>query len=78
MCSAMAQSRCFRRRATRRGAIALLVRLAEKGPVLLSGDTVHFEEQFANDGVPPFNTDRAETLASMDRLTGIAGLLARH
>lgn len=54
---------------------ALLVRLAEKGPVLLTGDAVHFEEQFANDGVPPFNTDRAETLASMERLQGIAATL---
>ena len=57
------------------GSYSLLVRLVEKGPVLLSGDTVHFEEQFANDGVPPFNTDRAETLASMDRLTGMAKTL---
>ncbi|MBN9243210.1 MAG: N-acyl homoserine lactonase family protein [Mesorhizobium sp.] len=57
------------------GSHALLVRLAEKGPVLLSGDTVHFEQQFANHGVPPFNTDRAETLASMERLQGIAATL---
>jgi N-acyl homoserine lactone hydrolase len=54
------------------GSQALLVRLQEMGPVLLSGDIVHFEEQFANHGVPPFNADRAETLASMDRLEGIA------
>ena len=44
----------------------LLVRLAS-GPVLLSGDTYHFAEQVANRGVPPFNTDRADSLASMDR-----------
>lgn len=54
------------------GSQALLVRLAGIGPVLLTGDVVHFEEQFANHGVPPFNTSRAESLASMDRLTGIA------
>ncbi|MGR6430254.1 N-acyl homoserine lactonase family protein [Rhizobium sp. PAMB 3174] len=54
------------------GSQALLVRLQEMGPVLLSGDIVHFEEQFANHGVPPFNTNRAETLASMDRVEGIA------
>jgi hypothetical protein len=52
--------------------MSLLVRLNNAGPVLLSGDVVHFEEQFANRGVPPFNFDRSETLASMDRLTGIA------
>lgn len=45
---------------------ALLVRLAS-GPVLLSGDTYHFTEQVARRGVPPFNTNRAESLASMDR-----------
>lgn len=45
---------------------ALLVRLAS-GPVLLSGDMYHFTEQVARRGVPPFNTSRAETLASMDR-----------
>lgn len=54
------------------GAQSLLVRLARKGAVLLSGDTVHFEEQFANRGVPPFNTDRAESLASMERLQAIS------
>lgn len=44
----------------------LLVRLAS-GPVLLSGDIYHFTEQVERRGVPPFNTSRAETLASMDR-----------
>lgn len=44
----------------------LLVRLAS-GPVLLSGDTYHFTEQVAHRGVPPFNFDRAQSLASMDR-----------
>lgn len=54
---------------------SLLVRLPETGAVLLSGDTVHFEEQFANRGVPPFNFDRAESLASMDRLEDMAKAL---
>ena len=49
----------------------LLVRLAS-GPVLLSGDTWHFTEQVARHGVPPFNTDRADSLASMDRLERLA------
>lgn len=44
----------------------LLVRLAS-GLVLLSGDTYHFTEQVAHRGVPPFNSDRAQSLASMDR-----------
>jgi glyoxylase-like metal-dependent hydrolase (beta-lactamase superfamily II) len=49
----------------------LLVRLAS-GPVLLSGDAYHFTEQVARRGVPPFNTSRAETLASMDRFDRLA------
>lgn len=53
------------------GHYALLVRLAS-GPVLLSGDLYHFTEQVANRGVPPFNHDRADTLASMDRYDRIA------
>jgi len=54
------------------GETSLLVRLEKTVPVLLSGDVVHFEEQFANRGVPTFNFDRADSLASMERLTGIA------
>ncbi|WP_105427385.1 N-acyl homoserine lactonase family protein [Neorhizobium tomejilense] len=55
-----------------KGETALLVKLPQSGPVLLSGDVVHFEEQIANNGVPPFNIDRAESLASMERMNGIA------
>ena len=54
------------------GSYALLVRLKEKGPVLLSGDVVHFEAQFKNEGVPGFNTNRADSLASMDRMQRMA------
>ncbi|HLL59821.1 MAG TPA: N-acyl homoserine lactonase family protein [Allosphingosinicella sp.] len=50
---------------------ALLVRLAS-GNVLLTGDLYHFTEQVALKGVPPFNHDRADTLASMDRFDKIA------
>jgi len=57
------------------GETSLLVRLAKTGAVVLSGDVAHFEEQFENRGVPTFNFDRAETLASMERLTGIAKAL---
>ena len=53
------------------GHYALLVRL-ESGPVLLTGDLYHFTEQVENRGVPPFNHDRADTLASMDRFDRIA------
>lgn len=45
----------------------LLVRLAKMGTVLLSGDVAHFTQNLATSGVPTFNTDRADSLASMDR-----------
>lgn len=45
----------------------LLVRLPKRGPVLLSGDVAHFRENLDTSGVPTFNTDRAQSLASLDR-----------
>jgi len=46
----------------------LLVRLKETGPVLLSGDAVHFLENYDYERVPGFNADRAQSIASMQRL----------
>ena len=46
----------------------LLVRLKDKGPVVLVGDAVHFQENYENMGVPGFNFDRAQTIASMERI----------
>jgi glyoxylase-like metal-dependent hydrolase (beta-lactamase superfamily II) len=51
---------------------SLLVRLAGKGPVLLTGDLAHFTENYETNGVPRFNTNRADTLASLDRFKAIA------
>lgn len=51
---------------------SLLVRLKEKGPVLLSGDLAHFQENYDSNGVPSFNTDHANTVASLDRFKKIA------
>jgi N-acyl homoserine lactone hydrolase len=53
------------------GHSSLLVRLKEMGPVILSGDAVHFRENYEHDGVPGFNYDRAQTLASIERLKQI-------
>src|SRR6185503_3785985 len=47
---------------------SLLVRLKEKGPVILIGDAAHFHENYESDGVPGFNYDRAETIASIERI----------
>ena len=51
---------------------SLLVRLKNRGNILISGDLAHFHENYAGDRVPTFNTNRAETLASMDRFKKIA------
>lgn len=61
---------------------SLLVRL-RSGPVLLSGDLWHFHEQVLVRGVPHINTDRSQTLASMDRIAGVvresgARLIIQH
>jgi glyoxylase-like metal-dependent hydrolase (beta-lactamase superfamily II) len=51
---------------------SLLVRLKEKGAVILIGDAAHFHENYDNDRVPGFNFDRAQTIASLDRIKEIA------
>jgi N-acyl homoserine lactone hydrolase len=53
------------------GHTVLLVRLAEAGPVLLSGDLWHLEESRRHRRVPVSNLDRAQTLASMDRVEAL-------
>jgi len=50
----------------------LLVKLPKTGAVLLSGDVAHFHENLDSDGVPAFNTDRADSLAAMDRFRKLA------
>jgi len=54
---------------------SLLVKLAQKGPVILTGDAVHFHENYDSDGVPWFNFDRAQTVASIERIKKIAANL---
>ena len=51
---------------------SLLVRLPKTGPVLLSGDLYHFNENLRSRGMPIFNVNRADTLASFDRFEAIA------
>ncbi len=54
------------------GHTVLLVRLPNAGPVLLTGDLWHLAESRERRTVPRFNTDRAQTLASMDKVEGLA------
>jgi glyoxylase-like metal-dependent hydrolase (beta-lactamase superfamily II) len=53
------------------GHYGLLLRLAKTGPVLLSGDVVHFHENYDSNGLPDWNANRAASLASMDRVRGL-------
>ena len=57
------------------GHSSLLVKLKEKGAVLLAGDLAHFHENYDSNGVPSFNTDRAQTVASLERFKKIAANL---
>jgi len=57
------------------GHSALLVRLKGMGPVILTGDLVHFRENWESDGVPAFNYDRAQTVATIERVKKIAANL---
>ena len=52
---------------------SLMVKLSQMGTVVLSGDAAHFRENYETNGVPWFNHDRAQTLASMDRIKKILG-----
>lgn len=54
---------------------SLVVDLPQSGTYMLTGDLYHFEEQIENAGVPTFNTDRADTLASFHRFNQMAGNL---
>lgn len=53
------------------GHTVLLLRL-RSGPVLLTGDMWHMAESRPNRRVPRFNTDRLQTLASMDKVEALA------
>jgi len=47
---------------------SLLVKLPKTGAVLLTGDAVHFKDNWENRRVPGGNTDKDQTIASMQRI----------
>jgi N-acyl homoserine lactone hydrolase len=51
---------------------SLLVKLKDMGNVLITGDLAHFRENYETNGVPTFNVDRAQSLASLDRFKQLA------
>jgi len=48
---------------------SLLVTLPHTGPVVLSGDAVHFQSNWDNRRVPAVNFSKEETLASMQKIS---------
>jgi glyoxylase-like metal-dependent hydrolase (beta-lactamase superfamily II) len=53
----------------------LLVRLPNRGPVVLTGDMVHFQENWANRRIPSRNFSKEQSAESMEK---IAALLAEE
>jgi N-acyl homoserine lactone hydrolase len=53
------------------GSQSLLVHLKKSGFIILSGDVAHSAENLRNDVVPTLNTDRAESIASMEEMKRI-------
>ena len=51
---------------------SLLIMLHRSGPILLSGDVAHFQVNYDEELVPTGNVSRAETLASIGRIKGLA------
>ncbi|HUP98556.1 MAG TPA: N-acyl homoserine lactonase family protein [Usitatibacter sp.] len=54
---------------------SLLVRLPKTGAVVLSGDMVHFQDNWENRRLPAMNADAPKTAASMQR---VADLMAKE
>ena len=50
---------------------SLLVHLKKTGNVVLSGDAVHFQSNWDNRRVPGFNADKAQSMASMEKLAHV-------
>lgn len=54
---------------------SLLVRLPNSGPVILAGDLWHTRDNYEKSLIPQFNSSRADTLASFDRVRRMAARL---
>jgi N-acyl homoserine lactone hydrolase len=54
---------------------SLLVKLPKTGALILTGDLVHFQYMWDNKVVPPFNFNKEQSLASIER---IVKLVAKH
>jgi glyoxylase-like metal-dependent hydrolase (beta-lactamase superfamily II) len=52
---------------------SLLVHLRNSGFIILSGDVVHTEENFEKNIVPSLNTNKADSIASMEKIRQMIG-----
>ena len=50
---------------------SLLVRLPKRGPVVLSGDMTHFQENWVNRRVPANNFSKEQSLQSMEKVAAL-------
>jgi glyoxylase-like metal-dependent hydrolase (beta-lactamase superfamily II) len=55
------------------GSQSLLVHLKNSGFIILSGDVVHLEGNFEKSIVPSLNTNRGESIASMEKIRQLIG-----
>src|SRR5580704_4536943 len=55
------------------GSQSLLVHLKNSGFIILSGDVVHLEDNFEKSIVPSLNTNKAESIASMEKIRQLIG-----
>jgi N-acyl homoserine lactone hydrolase len=56
------------------GSQSLLVHLKNSGFIILSGDVVHLEGNFEKSIVPSLNTNRGESIASMEKIRRLIGI----
>ena len=50
---------------------SLLVKLPKTGALVLSGDAVHFQDNWTHKRVPSMNTNKDQTVASLDRIAKV-------
>lgn len=56
------------------GSQSLLVHLKNSGFIILSGDVVHSQENFEKNRVPSLNTNKADSIASMEKVREIIAM----
>jgi len=50
---------------------SLFVRMPQRGPVILTGDMVHLQDNWVNRRVPAFNFNREQSLQSMEKIAAL-------